>query len=55
MFLFVKKKEKKKTIRGLDENLHEAFEANSWVENLLEVAQEWKKRKMKTSLDENLP
>jgi len=30
----------KKTIRGLNENLCEASEANSWVENLVEATEE---------------
>lgn len=37
LFLFLFLKEKRKTIRGLVENLYEALEANSWVENLLEA------------------
>jgi len=33
-------KKRRKTIRSLDEDLHEASVTNSWVENLLEAAQE---------------
>jgi len=44
VFVFVKK-EKEKEIMGLHENLYVESEANSWVENLLEATQEWKKKK----------
>lgn len=58
LFLFLEKKwiRKKIIIMDLDENLYEAPEANFWVENILEVDQEWKKGKwkdpwVKTSLE----
>lgn len=50
--IFVENKLKKKKEKCMDENLYEASEANSWVENLSEAAQE--KERKKISVGENL-